>query len=57
MPDHRLQLCIIKKYVFPKKCLQLYEITILNSKMYNEKINLTRSAIKDKLIEITKEFE
>ena len=57
MPDHRLQLCIIKKYVFPKKCLQLYEITILNSKMYNEKINLTRCAIKDKLIEITKEFE
>ena len=56
-PDHTLQLCIIKKYIFPKKCLQPYEIKILNSKKYNEKLNLTRSDIKDKLIEITKKSE
>ena len=42
-----LQLDLIKRYILPKKCLQLYEIKIVNSKNYDEQLNHTRS-IKNK---------
>ena len=55
--NHTLHWCNIKKHIFPRKCLLCCEIKILNSKKYHEKLNITRSSIKNKLIEITKEFE
>ena len=51
-----LQLDLIKRYILPKKCSQLYEIKIVNSKKYDEQLNHTRS-IKNKWTEITKEFK
>ena len=45
---------MLLKDILPKKCSH-YEIKILNSKKYNEQLNLTRSSIKKKLFEITKE--
>ena len=44
-----LQLDIIKRYIFLKKCSQRCEIKILNSKMYDKQLNLTRSSIKNKI--------
>ena len=40
----------------PQNCLQLYEIKILISKKYDQQLNFTRSYIKNKLHEISKEF-
>ena len=46
---------IIKNHTLAKKCSQHYEIKILNSKKYDEQVNLTRSSIKNKLFKIKKE--
>ena len=47
----------MKRNILPKKCSQLHEIKIVNSKNYDEELNLTRSSIKNKLFEITKEIK
>ena len=52
-----LQLDLIKKHYWPKNCSQQYEIKIVNSKKYDEQLNLTRFCIKSKLFEITNEFK
>ena len=48
---------IVKRHVFPKKSSQHHEIKILNSKRYDEQLNLAISSIKNKLFETTKEFK
>ena len=55
--DHILQLYIIKKHILHKKCLQHFEMKTLNSKKHNEQLKLMKYSIKNKFIEITKEFE
>ena len=53
--DRTLQLDITKKHTLSNKCSQRCEIKILNPKSYDEQLNLTRSSIKNKSFEITKE--
>ena len=55
--DHILQLDLIKRNIFLKKCSQCDETKILTSKNYDEQLNLTRSSIQNKLFEITEEFK
>ena len=55
--DCKQQLELIRRHNnLPKNCSQLYGIKILYSKQYDEQLNLTRSHIKNKLFEITKEL-
>ena len=46
--DHMLRLDLIKRYILPKKCSQQFEIKIVNSKKYDEQLNLARSPVKNK---------
>ena len=48
---------LLKKHNRPKKYSQRYENKIVTSKKYDEHGNVTRSSIKNKLFEISKEFK
>ena len=45
------------KHIIPKKVLQRYEIRVLNSKKYDEQINLATTSIKNKLFEMNIGFK
>ena len=51
-----IQLDIIKRHILPEKCSQRYETKLVNSKKYDEKLNLTGPSIENKLSEINKEL-
>ena len=46
-----------KRYILPKIFSQHFEINVENFKKYDEQLNLTRSSIKNRSLEITKEFK
>ena len=45
------------KHIIPKKGPQRYEIKVLNSKKYDEEINLVTTSIKNKLLEMNIGFK
>ena len=45
------------KHIIPKKGSQRYEIKVLNSKKYDEEINLVTTSIKNKLLEMNIGFK
>ena len=45
------------KHIIPKKGWQRYEIRVLNSKKYDEEINLATTSIKNKLLEMNIGFK
>ena len=56
--DCKQQLELIRRHNnLLKNCSQLYGIKTLHSKPHDEQLNLTRSCIKNKLFEITKELK
>ena len=52
-----LKLDIIKRHILPKTHSQRYEIKILNSKKFDEQLNLTRSNTKNKVFEEFRAFK
>ena len=56
LTDYTLQLDIIKTHILPKNVCNM-KLKSKKSKKYDEKFNLTRSSIKNKLFQITKEFK
>lgn len=45
------------KHIIPKKGSQRYEIRVLNSKKHDEQINLAKTSIKNKLLEMNIGFK
>ena len=55
LTDYTLPLDIIKTHILPKNVCNIMKLKSKKSKKYDEKFNLTRSSIKNKLFQITKE--